>query len=114
MGEISAVVGVTGIQRGTISVTFTRPCAAALATGMLGNDIHNMENDMEDAVGEVVNIISGRARAILAEGGLILQGSTPTIITGLNHVIRHMNASLAIAIPFTTDNGAFTVEFCLE
>ena len=66
MGEISAIVGVTGGKSGTIAVTFTHACAAALVQGMLGDDINNLEKDMEDAVGEMVNMISGQARAILA------------------------------------------------
>jgi len=114
MGEISAIVGVTGEKRGTISVSFTIECATALVRGMLGDDIHDLETDMQDAVGEVVNMVSGQTRSILAEQGMLLHGSTPSIIAGKEHTIRHMSSSQPMALPFSTDAGEFTVEFCLE
>lgn len=111
-GDVSAVVGVTGDKTGTIAVSFSRPCAIALVKGMLGDDIQDIIQDTQDAVGEVTNMVSGQARAALVELGITLQGSTPTVIMGDGHLIRHMSANPVVAIPFTTPNGEFTVEFC--
>lgn len=111
-GDVSAVVGVTGDKTGTIAVSFTRPCAIALVKGMLGDDIQDIMQDTQDAVGEVTNMVSGQARAALVEMGITLQGSTPTVIMGDGHLIRHMSANPVVAIPFTTPSGEFTVEFC--
>lgn len=112
-GDISAIIGVTGPRNGTVSVSFTEESAAALVTGMLGDDIEDMEQDMQDAVGEVANMISGQARATLAEEGLVLQGSTPSVVVGKGHKIHHITKAVVMAIPFTTAGGGFTVEFCL-
>ena len=111
-GDVSALVGVTGDRTGTIAVSFTKACAVALVKGMLGDDIHDLLQDVQDAVGEVTNMVSGQARAGLVEAGITLQGSTPTVIVGDNHTIRHISASPVIAIPFDTPAGQFTVEFC--
>lgn len=111
-GDVSAIVGVTGDKTGTIAVSFTRSCALALVKGMLGDDIQDILQDTQDAVGEVTNMVSGQARASLAEMGLMLQGSTPTVIVGEGHIIRHISANPVVAIPFTTESGEFTVEFC--
>ena len=113
-GDVSAIVGVTGDRTGTISVSFTRPCAIALVKGMLGDDIHDVLQDTQDAVGEVTNMVSGQARAGLKSLGLTLQGSTPTVIVGDSHIIRHISSAPVIAIPFTSKFGDFTVEFCFE
>lgn len=113
-GDVSAIVGVTGDKKGSIGVTFTKPCAIALVKGMLGDDIQDVLQDIQDAVGEVTNMISGQARAGLVSLGVTLQGSTPTVIVGDGHIIRHISASPVIAIPFTTAHGNFTVEFCFE
>ncbi|CAK7039818.1 MAG: hypothetical protein DELT_00732 [Desulfovibrio sp.] len=112
-GDISAIIGVTGPKNGTISVSFSTNSAMGLVTGMLGDDIMDIEQDMQDAVGEVANMISGQARAAIAENGLILQGSTPSVVVGKEHKIHHMTKSTVMAIPFTTHCGDFTVEFCL-
>ena len=113
VGDISAIIGVTGPKNGTISVTFTMDSATTLVVGMLGEDVEDMEQDMQDAVGEVANMISGQARASIAEAGLVLQGSTPSVVVGKNHQIHHMTKAVVMAIPFTTSGGEFTVEFCL-
>lgn len=111
-GDVSAIIGVTGDRTGTIAVSFTRSCALALVKGMLGEDIQDILQDTQDAVGEVSNMISGQARASLADMGLTLQGSTPTVIMGEGHLIRHISANPIVAIPFSTRHGEFTVEFC--
>lgn len=113
-GDASAIVGVTGDMRGSISVSFSRPCAMALVEGMLGDAVEDPDQDMQDAVGEVTNMVSGQARAGLVELGITVQGSTPTVIVGDGHTIRHISSAAVIAIPFTTDHGDFTVEFCFE
>ncbi len=113
-GDVSAIIGVTGDRTGSIAVSFTRPCAIALVKGMLGDDIEDILKDTQDAVGEVTNMVSGQARAGLATMGITLNGSTPTVIMGDNHLIRHISASPVIAIPFDTPHGKFTVEFCFS
>ena len=113
-GDISAIVGITGAHRGTISLTFSRPCAIFLVKAMLGDDIEDVIQDTSDAVGEITNMVSGQARAGLAEMGIVLQGSTPSIILGDGHVLSHVSSSPVIAIPFSTSAGNFTLEFCLE
>ena len=103
-GDISAIVGITGAHRGTISLTFSRSCAVHLVKAMLGDDISDIIQDTSDAVGEITNMVSGQARAGLAEMGIILQGSTPSIILGDNHTLAHVSSSPIIAIPFSTES----------
>ena len=114
LGDFSAVIGLTGGHRGSICVTFTKEGAFNVVKAMLGDDIEDLEQDAVDTVGEIANMVSGQARAALAEQGVVLQGSTPTIITGENHRITHLSKSPVMCIPFTLPEGAFTVEFCLE
>ncbi|KAF5033564.1 Chemotaxis phosphatase CheX [anaerobic digester metagenome] len=113
-GDVSAVIGITGHKNGTISVTFTKKCAIALVKAMLGDDIQDIVQDIKDAVGEVTNMISGQARAGLAEMGMTFQGATPSVIMGDGHTISHITKAPIIAIPFGTPHGDFTVEFCFE
>ncbi|GFK92940.1 CheY-P phosphatase CheX [Fundidesulfovibrio magnetotacticus] len=113
-GDVSAVVGLTGDKNGSISISFTKKCAVAIVKNMLGDDIQDIVQDTKDAVGEITNMISGQARAGLAQMGLAMQASTPTIIFGDNHSISHVTSGSVVAIPFTTPNGDFTVEFCFE
>jgi chemotaxis protein CheX len=113
-GDVSAVVGLTGDRHGSISISFTKKCAVGIVKNMLGDDIQDIMQDAKDAVGEITNMISGQARAGLAQMGLTMQASTPTIIFGDNHTISHVTSGPVVAIPFTTEHGEFTVEFCFQ
>ena len=114
LGDVSAVIGVTGQHKGSICVTFTREGAIKVAESMLGGELENPEQDIIDTVGEITNIISGKTRAAIAEKGVVLQGSTPTIIAGAQHRITHLSRAPVMCIPFTLPRGTFTIEFCLE
>ena len=113
-GDVSAIVGITGDKSGSISVTFTKQCAIGLVRGMLGDDVQDIMQDVKDAVGEITNMISGQARGGLGELGMNFQGSTPTVIMGDNHSISHITKGPIMAIPFTSNAGEFTVEFCFD
>jgi chemotaxis protein CheX len=114
LGDFSAVIGVTGAHKGSICVSFTKEGAISVVRAMLGDGIENLEQDAIDTVGEIANMVAGQARATLAEKGVVLQGATPTIVTGENHRITHMSKAPVMCIPFTLPEGSFTVEFCLE
>ncbi|MDR2893813.1 MAG: chemotaxis protein CheX [Deltaproteobacteria bacterium] len=111
-GDISAIIGVTGACSGSISVSFSKEAALTVLQGMLGEESYSDEEAM-DAVGEIINMISGTARASLSEAGLVMQGSTPSVISGKDHTILHQGKNPGIAIPFTVGNASFNVEFTL-
>ncbi|QJT10346.1 chemotaxis protein CheX [Oceanidesulfovibrio marinus] len=113
-GDISAIIGVTGSKNGSISVSFTKRCAIAVVKSMLGDDIEDILQDAKDAVGEIANMISGQARASLAEMGLNFAGSTPSVVMGDNHTITHITSNPVVSIPFSTAYGEFYVEFVFE
>lgn len=113
-GDVTGVIGLTGDKTGTISVTFTQKCALAVVKNMLGDDVQDILHDIRDAVGEITNMISGKTRQLLAQTGLNILSATPTVIMGKDHSVHHVTSEPVIAIPFSTDHGDFTVEFCFQ
>jgi CheY-specific phosphatase CheX len=59
-------------------------------------------------------VLSGQARQKLADLGRPLKAAIPTVIMGKNHTTKHVTTYPIIAIPFSTDNGEFTVEVYFE
>ncbi len=116
LGDVSGVVGFTtnDNKKGVMSVTFSKKCALQIVKNLLGDDIENILEDVQDAVGEITNMISGQARAKLAEMGISMAGATPTIIMGDNHTISHLTKDKIMAVPFTTEYGDFVVEFSMS
>jgi chemotaxis protein CheX len=114
MGDVSGIVGLTGETSGTLSVSFSEQSILTIVSNMFGEPVPEINDEVKDAVGEILNIVSGQARQKLESKGRILKGAIPTVITGKNHTISHITRHPIIAIPFDTDNGGFTIEVCLE
>lgn len=113
-GDVSGIIGLTGDLKGTISVSFSESSISAIVSNMFGEKINGLNDEVKDAVGEIANMISGQARQKLEELGRNLKAAIPTVIIGKNHSITHITEEKIIAIPFTTDNGGFTIEVCFE
>jgi len=113
-GDVTGVIGLTGEAKGTISVSFTEKSILAIVSNMFKEEMKELNEEVKDDVGEITNMISGVARKRLEELGRSLKAAIPTVIMGKNHSISHITTSPVIAIPFSTDNGDFTIEVCIE
>ncbi len=113
-GDISGIIGITGETDGSMSISFSEGCICQIVSNMFGESVTQINKEVEDAVGEITNMISGDARRELAEKGHVLKGAIPSVISGKNHTIKHMSNGPAIAIPFSTAGGHFIVEVCFN
>ncbi len=113
-GDVTGIVGLIGETRGTLSISFSEECILSIVSKMFGEEITDIDEEVKDAVGEILNIVSGQARQKLETQGRMLKGAIPTVISGKNHSITHITSQSVIAIPFSTDTGKFTIEICLE
>ncbi|MBW2147225.1 MAG: chemotaxis protein CheX [Deltaproteobacteria bacterium] len=114
-GEVTGLIGLVGAKtRGSFAVSFQESCIKQIVSNMLGEEIPEMNGDVLDAVGELTNMISGGARAKLAEQGLDFEMAVPMVITGTGHNITHITDHPIIVIPFETEAGSFFIEACLK
>lgn len=113
-GDVSGVIGLAGDMNGIISVTFTEKCILYIVTGMFGEEVKEINEEIGDAVGEIANMISGQARQKLEKLGTNLQAAIPSVVMGKDHTIQHLTKQPIIALPFSTQGGEFTVEICFE
>ena len=114
VGDVSGVLGLTGVANGTIAVTFEEKCILKVVSNMFGENMDKLNNEIADAVGELTNMISGQARRELEEIGKVFKAAIPSVITGRDHTITHYTQGPKIAIPFNTNSGEFTIEVCFE
>lgn len=114
VGVVTGVIALSGIANGTISVTFDKKSICNIVSNLFGEKITKVDEEVEDAVGELTNMISGKARQELELLNLPLQAGIPKITSGEGHKVEHYNDEPKIALPFTTEKGEFTVEICME
>ncbi len=114
VGDVTGILGLTGVANGTIAVTFEEKCILTVVSNMFGETMESLNEEIADAVGELTNMISGQARRELGGLGKVFKAAIPSVVTGKNHSIRHYSDGPKIAIPFNTDGGNFTIEVCFE
>ena len=112
-GDVTGILGLTGVANGTIAVTFEENAILKIVSNMFGEDMTSLNHEVADAVGEITNMISGQARRELEGLGRIFEAAIPSVVTGKNHEIAHYTDGPVIAIPFKIDGGSFTIEVCL-
>jgi chemotaxis protein CheX len=112
--DISAIIGLTGDTAGSIILSFPKNVACRIASNMLMEEMRELNQNVEDAVGEIGNIVVGDARRILIQDGFSLSISVPTVVVGKGHKISRSGDVPCIAIPFHTKFGEFEVNVGLK
>ena len=107
--EISSIIGITGETSGSIVISMPALLACRIASNMLMEEITTMDRSVEDAIGEIGNIIVGDARRSLIQDGHQLNISIPTVVVGKGVRISRPGDIVCIAIPFATAFGDFEV-----
>jgi chemotaxis protein CheX len=113
-GDVSGIIGFTGSVVGSLAVSFSEKCILKIASNMMGEEFPAITNDIEDAVGELTNMISGDARKRLQNEQLKVAASIPSVVSGKDHIIKHVLGTSSVVIPFTTADGSFAVDICIR
>ena len=112
MYDISGVIGLTGETQGAVVISFPKLTALKTVTAFSGIDVKIFDQIVVDAVGEIINIISGNAKKDLAE--FRLQISLPSVVVGNNHKINWTSGVPVICVPFESELGDFVVSVSLK
>lgn len=111
--EISAFIGIAGETKGAVVLSFTNHLAKYLTEILIGMKTIDNYDDVNDTIGEVVNIIAGNAKKGLENYRLSI--SLPSVIQGRNHQVVWPSKNIPIiGIPFKTGHGHFGLAVGLE
>ena len=106
--DLSGVISLTGLVGGLVVVSVENRIALKVAEAMLQEPFETVDNDVIDAIGELTNMIAGKAKAGLAQFKMSL--GLPTVVTGKNHEVRFPSNVQPIEIPFTSEIGRVVVD----
>mgnify|MGYP001806242707 FL=1 len=109
--DISAIIGLAGEARGAVVISMKKPLALKLTGVLTGTGHEDLDDEVIDAIGEIINIIAGNAKRGLEESFRLVI-SLPTIVRGKGHAIMWPNEQARIIrIPFKIFE---TESFCLS
>ncbi|MDX9896768.1 MAG: chemotaxis protein CheX [Desulfofustis sp.] len=111
---ISGIIGLAGTHKGVLAIHIPAVVAMAITGSFLGMDVEQINEDVEDAVGELANMLGGNIKTILSQNGRDIELSLPTTISGQNYDFQTAKDVEVTRLDFTTDSGTFTVELQLE
>lgn len=113
LGVVTGMIDLKGSQA-TVStaISFTKPVALEITKRMLRTEPEDVNDMVQDLVGEISNMMAGGAKAKLEEQGFNFELSLPLVIAGDKHEIKHSVDGPIVLLPFKTDVGDFFVEIC--
>lgn len=114
--EIAGVLSLVSKDfRGSISLCFRAEVFLKVYENMVGEKHPAITSELEDAAGELLNIIFGQAKTVLNDQkGYALEKALPTILVGERLKLRHQSRNPAIVIPFDSAAGTFHVEIVID
>lgn len=110
--DVSGIIGMSGDVVGVTILSFPMETAKAIVTKFVGMEMPEDSEDFGDAIGELVNMVTGGAKAKFE--GKDVSISCPSVVVGANHKVQQMSDATAISIPCSCDCGSFAVEVSIK
>lgn len=98
-------IGVTGMLKGNVMMSFEPEVAARLVSAMMGGmQVDVLDELGKSAVGEIGNMIMGHTATNFSERRIAIDISPPTILVGKNMQVSNESGRV-IRVPLLFDNG---------
>ena len=109
--DISGIIGLSGEASGAVAISLKETTAIKITGILTGAQHANIDADVTDAVGEIINIIAGNVKKEFEEE-LRIKISLPSIVKGKAHsIVWPSEKTRIICIPFIIFDDQ---EFCLS
>ena len=110
--DVSGIIGMTGDVVGTVVLAFPQSTAQNLVNLFSGGEVEYGTADFADAVGELVNMVTGNAKALFKDKKASI--SCPSVVIGGAHRVASQSAVPCVVIPCSTECGDVLIEIALR
>ena len=108
------MIGLAGTHKGVLAIHFPNKVALEVTSSFLGMEVETINEDVQDAVGEIANMLGGNLKTILSDRGKDIQLSLPSTISGDEYNFSPQADVEQIILPFQAPGGIFYVEVEIE
>lgn len=105
---VSGIIELSGEVQATIVLNLSRQVALAASRVWLEETVHDLNSDVVDVVGELVNIIGGQARSKFRRSNISM--GLPRVVKEHMHFITFPAHCQPIRIPFQSPWGPLSVD----
>ncbi len=113
MYGITGIIGLSGEASGSVVLNLPAQAAINVVSSFVGEAYDDINADVVDGVGELINIIAGDSKNRLSEKGYTFNLSLPKIVVGRNYVTSQSRSTPCIVLSFLSELGKFTIEVSL-
>src|SRR5579859_7104479 len=112
-GEVTAVVGVTGALSGAVMYRMSESTALAIVGQMMGRRFDELDALARSGVGELGNVITGRAGVLLERAGVRAEVAPPMLIVGRGGLMSSLDIP-RLLVPLRTAAGEIDLQIALK
>ncbi|MCS7220754.1 MAG: chemotaxis protein CheX [Anaerolineae bacterium] len=111
--EVTALLTLVGDVEGVVMYGMSAEMALAFVSRMLGQPVEELNELAQSGIGELGNVITGRASTLLAAEGFSAVISVPTLIVGKNVQISTLDFQ-RLVVPLLTPYGTLEIHLALR
>ena len=111
--EVTTVVGITGQVSGIVLYSMSLVTAIGLVSRMMGQGFTEFDALAQSGIGELGNVITGRAGVLLSDAGYQTNITPPALVIGKGTMITTLDLN-RIVFPLQTDLGPLEVQVVLK
>lgn len=110
--DVSGIIGMSGEFQGNVVLSMPSDTAVAVVALFTGEKYDTESDDFADAVGEMINMICGNAKATFQRKNVSI--SCPSVVVGANHRVSGQSDIPCVLIPCHTDCGELMLEVAIR
>ncbi len=111
--EVTAVVGVTGTVSGLVLYSMSQTTALGIVSRVMGRSFEELDELAQSGIGELGNVITGRAGVLLSEAGFPSNITPPALVVGKGTMVTTLDLN-RLVFPLETDLGSLEVQVVLK
>lgn len=108
--NITSMIGLGKDIRGMLAVHCPAAVAKDITGSFLGMEVTELDEDVEDAIGEIANMVAGSLKISFAEVGKDIELAIPTTIVGDSFRTNGMSSGQRVVVHFTMNEQLFMIE----
>jgi chemotaxis protein CheX len=111
--EVTALVGVSGGVSGMVLYSMSEKTAVAIVSRVMGQRFREFDAMAQSGIGELGNVITGRASVLLSEAGYTSNITPPALVIGKGTMITTLDLN-RLVLPLQTEVGPLEIHVVLK
>ena len=108
---VTSMVGLAGSHSGILAIHCPKKLALLVTSNMLGMEVTDVDEDVNDAMGEIANMVGGDVKHIFSPKGADINLSIPTVIYGSDYALESVSSAESLVMPFVCGEERFLLSF---